>query len=62
MSTAGCSHARSHDYYIESIKAPLDENYQNQFWAHECEDYDSFALGDCSMNSKNVMGFRTDRE
>ncbi|CAB3360980.1 Hypothetical predicted protein [Cloeon dipterum] len=47
--TGSCSHARSHDFFLESITS-------NQFVAKECDTWDNFLSGACAGASEAIMG------
>ncbi|XP_035827095.1 pancreatic lipase-related protein 2 [Aplysia californica] len=52
-----CSHGRSHQYFLESIKS------QCTFTAYKCDSYENFETGQCNScanNACNVMGLNTD--
>ncbi|KAK2720757.1 hypothetical protein QYM36_004589 [Artemia franciscana] len=47
---SGCSHARAHQYYVESIRS-------NAFRAKQCGSYDEYLAGVCNSNTEEYMGF-----
>ncbi|XP_071534496.1 pancreatic triacylglycerol lipase-like isoform X2 [Panulirus ornatus] len=53
----GCSHGRSHDYWVESI------NGQSAFTAVPCQDWSTFQAGDCNSCGHGClqMGFHVDQ-
>merc|ERR1712226_273828 len=54
----GCSHGRSHEYYLSSITASCVME------GHTCSDYDSWSSGSCNSCSSNKcseMGWNADK-
>jgi len=49
----GCSHGRSHEYFVESIRA---EAGGQPFSALLCETWDQFSAGDCCSSNVVTMG------
>jgi len=51
---AGCSHKRSHAYYLETIEAANNEK-GSDFKSFLCTDFDEFKSGDCTATSNSAQ-------
>ena len=51
--TGGCSHGRSHEYYVESIVSMVQESYP--FMAEFCQDWEYFDNGICLHLQDNMI-------
>ena len=50
----GCSHGRSHEYFVESINGAV------RFAARRCPSYDEFLAGRCEGEPEAEMGLDLD--